>query len=102
MSRKAATRFTMRSMKAINTIVAGGGWRRPERYRIKFKAICCSGLTIIASSASLELSDKVGPWLHAVPLVLLLASVLLFLFERPSNFPGWPDGDDDPAAVVAD
>jgi hypothetical protein len=95
MRRTIRHRVTIRRMKTVETIVAGGGWQNPKEYRIKFKAVCCLVLAIPAAAASGEFSATVGPWIFALPPLLLFLSVVLFCIERPLMFLGFPGGDND-------
>ena len=83
-------------MNAAHKIVAGGGWKKPIGYRVKFKAVCCFLLALVSAGVCADLFASVGVWIFTVPSLLFTASVALFWFEQPSTFPGTPDGGDDP------
>ena len=77
------------AMSAVGRIVCGGGWKKRRDYHIKSKAVCCLVLILPALAACDEFADVIGMWDFIVPAGLLIASILLFRFERSQLF-WWP------------
>jgi hypothetical protein len=79
-------------MSRLGRIVCGGGWeKRPSDRSIKFKAVCCLVLFIAAMFGAPMLSDWIGQWSLLLFAALLIASLILFQFERPQIW--WPPPD---------
>ena len=78
-------------MGSKSDIVAGGGWRERRDYRVKFKAVSCLVLSVPALASSDGLGDRVGAWSLCIPALLITVTAILFWFERPAIFWGFPD-----------
>jgi hypothetical protein len=78
-------------MESKAAIVAGGGWGERRDCRVKFKAVACLVLSVPALAFSDNLADHVGAWSVCIPAVLITAAAILFWFERPAIFWGFPD-----------
>ena len=78
-------------MGSKSDIVAGGGWRERRDYRVKFKAVSCLVLSVPALAFSDHLTDRVGAWSVCIPALLITVAAILFWFERPAIFWGFPD-----------
>jgi hypothetical protein len=78
-------------MESHSGIICGGGWRERRECRVKFKAVCCMVLIFPALGIDDQLADYVGVWSVILPAALLVTSIILFCFERPAVFWGFPD-----------
>ena len=77
-------------------IICGGGWKSPpNEYRLKIKALVGALLTVATASAGFHYYPDYGVFGMLPGAVLLIATALLFYFERPTPFLGPQDGDYD-------
>ena len=78
------------------SIICGGGWKNPpKQYGVKIKAICGAFLTVASAAAGISYYASFGAFGFIPTSVLLISTILLFRFERPTTFLGPHDGDHD-------
>ena len=78
------------------SIICGGGWKNPpKQYRLKIRAICGAVLTITAAAAGIGYYPAFEELGFIPTSVLLVFTILLFRFERPTTFLGPQDGEYD-------
>lgn len=78
-------------MKRLEPIVYGGGWKNRKHFYIKLGTACCLVAFLLTMIAAGSLIDRIGAWGFIVPTVLLVASLVLFRYERAQVWWGPPD-----------
>ena len=98
--RQRRVRVNLPRMNA-HAIVAGGGWRKAQQQRVKIKAACCAILFFPAMALSITTYERTGIWIFAFPSVLLIGSIIGFIFERATVLPEGPGVGCDPRKLYS-
>ena len=80
-------------MKAVDEVVCGGGWKERKERPIKVKAVCCAILFFFTPLACSGLDRQILAMAVLLSFMFLLASIFLFIFERPKMWWGPPDAN---------
>jgi hypothetical protein len=84
-------------MNAFAQIIAGGGWKKIRKERIKVKAWCFFLTFVLLAGIGTSYFDQFGCLVFLLAAVPLLIAVVLFFREMPVEV-DWPAerGEDDP------